>query len=64
MKRKPLTYRQVQRRINQIEKLLIQPQSMSEWDLLIHEYNALLIKECQMTGSEIYVTHWKSEYII
>lgn len=64
MKKKQLTIREVERRIDQCEELLSVPQNMATWSKIVSDYNALKIKHCRTKGEEVIVTYYKSDYII
>lgn len=55
---------QIEERIEEVEKLLLQPLDMAAWSAAIGEYNYLKIKLAQVKGEKPSVTEGKTDYII
>lgn len=62
--KKKLTIKEVERQIDQCERLLSVPQSMAIWSKIVSIYNALKIKYCQMKGESPIVTYGQTDHII
>jgi hypothetical protein len=48
-----MIFKELDKELDCLEVALLEAKTMKEWDTLVHEYNALKIKRCQMTGENI-----------
>lgn len=62
--KKQMTIREVEKQICECEKLLSVPQDMPTWSKIVSIYNALKLKHCRMTYTNIIVTEGQTEHII
>lgn len=59
-----MIFKELDKELDRLEVALQEAKTMKEWDTLVHEYNALKIKRCQMTGESPLVDYSKPEHII
>lgn len=59
-----MIFKELDKKFDHLEEALLEAKTMEEWDMLVHQYNALKLDFWRMTGDSPTVDYSKPEYII
>lgn len=48
-----MTFKETENELARLEGALLKAETLKEWDTLVHQYNALKLDYCRMTGENI-----------
>lgn len=48
--------------LEDMEACLMEASTLQDWDEMVHKYNAMKIKRCQMTGEKVITDNCGTEY--
>lgn len=48
-----MTFNELNKELDRLEGALLKAETIKEWDTLVHQYNALKLDRCRMTGESI-----------